>query len=114
MHDQLNECTIGNDWSKETVPCKTAVDIMNDWTNAYYQRLPTKTKQNRRKTPRVHILKIDAEGHDYEVLSSFIRDDTPPEALPLMICFEAKSMKEKLPIAVELMTKKGECSVDME
>jgi hypothetical protein len=42
---------------------------------------------------------VDVEGHDYEVLMSFMLDDTPVADLPLMIEFEAKSIAEKFPLA---------------
>lgn len=45
-----------------------------------------------RRRRRPHILKIDVEGHDYEVLMSFLRPDTPLNQLPLLIEFEAKSI----------------------
>ena len=47
-----------------------------------------KKKRVRRRRP--HVLKIDVEGHDYDVLMSFVMDDTPVQDLPLMIEFEAK------------------------
>ena len=47
-----------------------------------------KKKRVRRRRP--HVLKIDVEGHDYDVLMSFVMDDTPIQDLPLMIEFEAK------------------------
>lgn len=37
---------------------------MKDWTTQYYLRQP---KVKRRVEPRIHVLKIDAEGHDFEV-----------------------------------------------
>jgi hypothetical protein len=41
---------------------------------------------------RPHVLKVDVEGHDYQVLMSFLNDDMPSVALPLLISFEAKSI----------------------
>ena len=43
-----------------------------------------------RRKRRPHILKIDVEGHDYEVLMSFVLDSTPVSDLPLLIEFEVR------------------------
>jgi hypothetical protein len=48
---------------------------------------------------RPHILKIDVEGHDYDVLMGFLRSTTPASELPLIIDFEAKSIAKKYPAA---------------
>jgi hypothetical protein len=42
---------------------------------------PTKRKRARRRRP--HVLKIDVEGHDYDVLMSFVLDDTPVQGTTL-------------------------------
>jgi hypothetical protein len=49
------------------------------------------------------VLKIDVEGHDYEVLMSFLQPDTPLDQLPLLIDFEAKSIAKKFPMAQAAM-----------
>lgn len=48
---------------------------------------------------RPHVLKIDVEGHDFEVLMGFLTYETPVTELPLIIGFEAKSIAKKYPIA---------------
>lgn len=63
-----------------------------------HQQLIKKTKLR-----RPHILKIDVEGHDYDVLMGFLRHDTPVTELPLIIDFEAKSIAKKFPLAKERM-----------
>lgn len=45
---------------------------------------------------RPHILKVDVEGHDYEVLMGFLGDDVSDNQLPLLISFEAKSIMKKV------------------
>jgi FkbM family methyltransferase len=40
------------------------------------------------KKRRPHILKIDVEGFDYEVIKGFMRNSTLISELPLMIQFE--------------------------
>jgi hypothetical protein len=61
------------------------------------------TTVNKRKR-RPHVLKIDVEGHDFEVLMSFINDEKGNKAeLPLLIDFEAKSIASKYPIAKSRM-----------
>jgi hypothetical protein len=52
---------------------------------------------------RPHILKIDVEGHDFDVLMGFLTLETPASELPLIIAFEAKSIAKKYPIAKERM-----------
>jgi hypothetical protein len=48
-------------------------------------------------------LKIDVEGHDYDVLMGFLRSDTPVNELPLIVEFEAKSIGKKYPQAKSRM-----------
>lgn len=100
---------LGKMWTVEDVPCKTASDIVKDWAVIDLKnRLGvSRTKVKEKRLPRIHVLKIDAEGHDFQVLSSFLRDEVPTEALPLLICFEAKSMHENLPRAREIMAARG-------
>lgn len=43
------------------------------------------------------------EGHDFDVLMSFLSHDTPPSQLPLIVDFEAKSIAKKYPLAKERM-----------
>ncbi len=72
--------------------------MLTDWAGSSASNAasaPTAKKPIRRP----HILKIDVEGHDYEVLMGFLRPDTPPEELPLIIDFEAKSIAKKYPEA---------------
>ncbi|RYY81128.1 hypothetical protein EON63_16130 [archaeon] len=81
-----------------------------------------------KKTRRPHILKIDVEGHDYEVhthahipphahnqpihiqiyiqvLMGFMTEDAPIASLPLIVAFEAKSIAKKFPKVKERMEK---------
>eukprot|EP01031_Cornospumella_fuschlensis_P032727 gene32727-39565_t len=50
-----------------------------------------------KRSRRPHILKIDVEGHDYEVLMGFMAEDAPVSSLPLIVAFEAKSIAKKFP-----------------
>jgi len=98
-------------WVKEEVKCVTAADVLSEWTVATAgagadgdgggggaagaanadagaggdgdkgtKAAPTKRKRARRRRP--HVLKIDVEGHDYDVLMSFVLDDTPVQGSP--------------------------------
>lgn len=60
-------------------------------------------KRANKRYRRPHILKIDVEGHDFDVLMGFLRHDTPVNELPLIIDFEAKSIAKKYPLAKERM-----------
>ena len=57
---------MGKNWKKVSVNCKTGQDIITELTlkynNVNFDSLKTS------KQPIIHILKIDAEGHDYEVM----------------------------------------------
>ena len=107
-------------WTKEAVRCITAGEVLTEWTAASSgakdgdlseSETPEETttpvpgrskeeataaaaaagkKKKRVRRRRPHVLKIDVEGHDYDVLMSFVMDDTPVQDLPLMIEFEAK------------------------
>ena len=62
-------------------------------TRTYALNPPYRSGRVKRRRP--HVIKIDAEGHDYEVLSSFVLDENIPRAdLPLLVDFEAKSIKK--------------------
>lgn len=89
------------DWAIEEVACVTAADVLADWAKA----MPTSSLRAAKRR-RPHILKIDVEGHDFQVLTSFIGEDTSPADLPLLVEFEAKSIASKFPEAKALMEKK--------
>jgi hypothetical protein len=55
---------------------------------------------------RPHVLKVDVEGHDYEVLSGFLADDVPTAELPLLVSFEAKSIKKNFELLKNQMEKR--------
>jgi len=99
-------------WKAETVRCMTARDILDDWSNATRplntagaRRRPRKEGGGLRRRP--HILKIDAEGHDYQVLMGFVRDEVPAHELPLLISFEAKSIRTYFNETVDHLRKRG-------
>lgn len=48
-------------------------------------------------------MKIDVEGHDFQVLTSFINADTPNGELPILVEFEAKSIAKRFPEAKQIM-----------
>ncbi len=95
------------DWILEEVRCVTAADVLMDWANApKFRKNPDKElrKVNAKgqaiiRKRRPHILKIDVEGHDHEVLMSFVNQNTPLAELPLLIEFEAKSIGKHFPAA---------------
>ena len=112
------------DWVIENVRCVTANDILQDWAVAFKRNIhyinttlasPFLTnvkmtqvytmKKIRKRRP--HVLKIDVEGHDYEVLMSFVNQDTPRNELPLLIEFEGKSIGKDYPKAKQTMEEIG-------
>jgi len=103
------------DWVLEEVRCVTATDILMDWAlSDKFRKNPEKklrTVNSRGQTivrkRRPHVLKIDVEGHDHEVLMSFVNKDTPLMELPLLIEFEAKSIGKHFPAAKAEMEKVG-------
>ena len=100
------------DWVIETVRCVTATDILTDWANTTATPAEAARQARRRKgggaarRRRPHVLKIDVEGHDYDVLMSFVRD-VPTGDLPLLIEFEAKSIGAKFPAAKVQLEQRG-------
>lgn len=100
------------DWVIETVRCVTATDVLTDWANTTATPAEAARQARRRKgggaarRRRPHVLKIDVEGHDYDVLMSFVRD-VPTGDLPLLIEFEAKSIGAKFPAAKIQLEQRG-------
>lgn len=111
------------EWVDEVVTCVTGPEVLGIWTKVtrgkdhkdvqtgYQFNSPSSTVNNgeiqtslRRRRP--HILKIDVEGHDFVVLSSFL-NTTNTNELPLLISYEAKSLYEKFDLAVSLLESKG-------
>ena len=103
------------DWTLEEVRCVTAKDILMDWAiTPKFRKNPEKKLRERNshgqlivRKRRPHVLKIDVEGHDHEVLMSFVNEKTPAAELPLMIMFEAKSVGKHFPAAKAEMEKVG-------
>eukprot|EP01039_Chlorochromonas_danica_P007692 gene7692-8499_t len=119
------------EWTIEEVRCLTAKDILTEWSLAttsatgtaaaqtgYFagespsispeqQRQASEALHTVNKLRRPHILKIDVEGHDFEVLMSFFRWDTPTHDLPLIVEFEAKSIAKNYPKARERLESLG-------
>ena len=54
----------------------------------------------------VSCLQVDVEGHDFAVLTSFL-NQTSTTSLPLLVAFEAKSLKELYPATVKLLNERG-------
>jgi len=103
-----NRKTPRKDWMIEEVNCVTPDDICNEWTKVVLESNPAANsgrKKNRKM--RIHVLKIDVEGHDFDVLMGFMKKDAIPSELPIMINFEAKSIAKKYPIAKERMEALG-------
>ena len=93
--DKLDRPASGG-WIFEYVRCVNGPEILKDWAIALAKTIPGNSKGH--KVPiriRPHILKVDVEGHDYDVLSGFLADDVPTTELPLLISFEAKSIAKK-------------------
>jgi hypothetical protein len=90
-YDKLDRPATGG-WTFEYAPCVNGQQILQNWTN--YLQIPSTTPNGKARL-RPHILKVDAEGHDYQVLMSFLHDRIPSQGLPLLINFEAKSIVKR-------------------
>lgn len=75
-------------WTFEFVKCYTGTTILQSWSSAL------SSARSGGRLVRPHILKVDVEGHDYQVLKSFLDDSIPVSSLPMLISFEAKSLRE--------------------
>jgi len=103
------------DWTTEEVRCVTATDILREWSassrnGTAVDKGAARAKERRgAKKRRPHVLKIDVEGHDFEVLMGFLNDKAMIReyGLPLLIDFEAKSIAKKFPKARDRMTSLG-------
>lgn len=106
-----------NNWNAEDVRCVTARDILDEWTNvtkidrggegAAKRRKKEKEGPGRGHRRRPMVLKIDAEGHDYQVLMGFVAEDVPVQELPLLISFEAKSIRDHYNETVAHLQRRG-------
>ena len=96
-------------WKAESVRCMRGSEVTKEWAEVVSRRPAGKrrkpAKSNIKRRP--HILKIDAEGFDYQVLSSFLLNDTTNAELPLLINYEAKTMFANYPLAVEALERRG-------
>jgi hypothetical protein len=61
-----NEKFNPENWRLETVRCATPLEVMTEWS-AHVAMAKISETELKRKRQRVHVLKIDAEGHDYKV-----------------------------------------------
>lgn len=93
--DKLDRPATGG-WIFEYVPCVNGQIILQNWTESLGISSSSATGKSRMRL-RPHVLKVDVEGHDYEVLMGFLHDGLPNLALPLLISFEAKSIMTKMP-----------------
>jgi FkbM family methyltransferase len=96
-----DDAKLGGKWKTQIVRCLTPTEVLWQWVGT--ESKIAKSKSNRPKRKRVHVLKIDAEGHDFKVLMGFLRGITNQVELPLIISYEAKSMMGNLPLAREVM-----------
>mmetsp|Transcript_40030 Transcript_40030/g.69302 ORF Transcript_40030/g.69302 Transcript_40030/m.69302 type:complete len:430 (-) Transcript_40030:149-1438(-) len=117
--DKLNNKMTGG-WVAEFTRCVSGPEILQDWTDALnHQTGPTgnadtegeegdkKRKKGMIKKLRPHVLKVDVEGHDYDVLMGFLGDEMTQSMLPLMINFEAKSISKQFAALRDTMEKRG-------
>lgn len=120
-------------WVAEFVRCVNGDEILQDWAKALNEKARTEWKASEHaqseeapveiKKVRPHVLKVDVEGHDYEVCGSeikqlnvfihlqqvlmgFLHDETPNSELPLLINFEAKSLYERFEFAKKHMERR--------
>lgn len=90
--DKLDRPATGG-WTFEYVPCVNGNAILTNWSRTIH--IVEGVPESKMKL-RPHVLKVDVEGHDFEVLMGFITDRAPAQALPLLISFEAKSIMGKV------------------
>lgn len=110
------------DWTLEEVRCVTAGSVLEDWVvlpklGIHYKNWTSYNEDEVRlrggehpsviRRRRPHILKIDVEGHDYEVLMSFVNEHTPQRELPILIEFEGKSIGKDYPAAKATLEGRG-------
>lgn len=77
----------------EEVMCLEGDQVVNEWKNFIDANTTMPNNTNIDPHPfRPHILKVDAEGHDYEILYSFFHRalSDPSVSLPLILQFESK------------------------
>eukprot|EP01031_Cornospumella_fuschlensis_P027018 gene27018-32642_t len=82
-------------WVFEYTKCYTGSSVLKEWGDKVSASLGADNAMGKGRGGykiRPHILKVDVEGHDYQVLMSFLNDDMPTFVLPLLISFEAKSI----------------------
>lgn len=99
-------------WRVEDVRCITGVQVIEEWSKLTKKVNPKRAKKggnNIKATQkkRPHILKVDAEGFDAQVLTSFLPDGIKNSELPLLINFEAKTMNERYEGVREILLKRG-------
>jgi hypothetical protein len=58
---------LSDTWKIETVRCSTPLEIMAEWTAHLAKLRGNERDSSKRRRQRLHVLKIDAEGHDYKV-----------------------------------------------
>jgi len=100
-------------WVAEFVRCVTGTDILMDWTSEINRQGAVSAGRGgaggpgKLKLIRPHVLKVDVEGHDYDVLMGFLGEEVPQSVLPLMINFEAKSITTKFELLKTNMQSRG-------
>ena len=96
VDSETGEAKLPSDiWKSEQVRCITGREVMEEWTAAT-RRITTRKKKrsNTAHVRRPHILKIDAEGQEFSIISSLLASATCDSELPLLINFEAKVLGE--------------------
>ena len=89
------------DWKDETVKCTTGPRLISEWSDRYYYKTIAKHQKQTdhyrtsslsrlKRRLRPHVLRVDVEGHDFEVVKGFLIDSMRMADLPLTILFEAK------------------------
>ena len=89
------------DWKDETVKCTTGPRLISEWSDRYYYKSIAKHQKQTdhyrtsslsrlKRRIRPHVLRVDVEGHDFEVVKGFLIDNMRMADLPLAILFEAK------------------------
>ena len=89
------------DWKDETVKCTTGPRLISEWSDRFYYKSIAKHQKQTdhyrtsslsrlKRRIRPHVLRVDVEGHDFEVVKGFLIDNMRMADLPLTILFEAK------------------------
>ena len=75
------------------VPCVAARELTGSWPSLMGSETVTRARYKKKK--RTHVLVVDAEGSDAQVVQAMIHQQVPRSLLPLAIFFESKTLNRE-------------------